>query len=324
MKRVVVHIGVAKAASTTLQAALSDSRGALDDAGAAYLAFGGGGVKDQRVFWDALAGDRSAKAVRRALRPLTADTLILSGESLFRQSPSALRALLMGTPFAGAELAAVAIVREPVGWLNSRYAYGATGFRPQGSFARFARAEAGRERLMDVFAGWRAGARFTALPLHDIRDPRSVIARAFDTMGLPVPAPEADARKPAPDPRTVEVGRRVALRREPGARPGPARRRLLEAAAALGWTGRFVGPTPPIARHIIERTAADRDAFARAVWGIPWDAVSPNPDPDSYVANEWHGGSVADERAIARVAGEIGAMLPARRGLVAFAARLAG
>lgn len=324
MKRVVVHVGVAKAASTTLQAALAQARPELSGAGAEYLAFGGGGVKDQKVLRDALADDRSAKAVRRALRPLTADTLILSGESLFRQPPAALRALLIGTPFADAELSAMAIVREPVGWLNSRYAYGATGFRRFGSFARFAREEAGRERLMDLFAAWRSGAHFTALPLHDRRDPRSVIARAFATMGLPIPPPETDVRKPAPDPRTVEAGRRVGRRRDPGARPGPARRRLLEAAATLGWTGRFVGPTPVVARLIIERTAADRDAFARGVWGTPWNEVSPNPDPDSYVANEWRGGSAADEQAIVRVAAEVGAMLPPRRGLAALAARLAG
>jgi len=319
VRQVIVHIGLEKAASTSLQASLVAAREKLAAAGVAFPAMGGGGAKDQADLRRAIEGDRdAAAAARRVLADAAhgpADRLLLAGETLYRAGPAPLLALLGETGWEDARVRAVAVVRDPAGWLNSRYAFAAIHFRERGGFAAHAKRalRRGEAAWSRVFAPWLAADRvlLTAVPLRARAQGGSAVARALCAMGLcEVGVTEAPARNTGVDPRTVEAGRRLAVKGL--ARAGrPARRRanraLRAAAEREGFGGRFVGLDPALAERIAASCAAENDAFARKVWGAPWREVYDVPDPARFVPNEWArvGGPPADEEAIARVVAHV-------------------
>jgi hypothetical protein len=304
--RVIVHVGLAKAGSTALQAALAGARGgALAASGAAYPAIGGGGVKDQRPLPAAIAARPDPEARRAVLAALGtaresgARTVVLSGETLHEEDPARLRALLEESAFAGARLEAVAVVRDAATWLNSRYAFRAVLFRERGGFAPAAgaairRGEADPLARLGRWMGAPVDA-LAAVPLRARDDPRGIAVRAAEAMGLDLAAAGSGdgPRNAAPDPRTVEAAIRLCARGLAGADRRTARiarARLEKAAAANGWRERFCGLDSALAAGIAARTDAAFDAFARRVWGRPWDAVYDVPDPASFASNEWRRG----------------------------------
>lgn len=327
-KRVVVHVGLPKAASTSLQAALAQARPELAAAGIAYPPLGGAGVKDQRALRAALAGGapralrrQVAEGLRRGAQG--AETLVLSGETISATDPVRLRALLDAAGFAGAPLVAVAVLRDAAGWLNSQYAFEAAQFRHVETFAPYVRARLG-DGTVDPCRTFRAWmhppvAHFVAVPLRACGDGRPILPRLLAAMALPATLADclASVRNVAPDPRTVAAGRRLAARlsaHQRGRRHPRARALLRAAAEREGWTGRFCGLDPELATHVARRTAADHDRFARKVWNAPWDRVYDMPDPAAFARNERE--APVDETeaaALARVVESVAPALAAER-----------
>ncbi|MEM8664162.1 MAG: hypothetical protein AAGF49_08590 [Pseudomonadota bacterium] len=335
MRRVVVHIGLEKAASTSLQAQLVAARDELAAGGTVFPQLGGGGAKDQRDLRFAFGIDPPARM--RVVQTLSsagrdADTLVLSGETLYNVAPAHLTALLAEAGWGDAAVSAVAIVREPAGWLDSRYAFDALQFLHRRSFrAYLARALRGRRTsFMRAFTPWidAADVHFTAVPLSPA-DGASVIVRTLQAMGLPERyANPSKSLNEAVDPRTVEAARR--LSRYGIAAHGfsvirPTRKVMLAAAAREGFSGRFQGLDAALVARIEAATAADLDTFAKAVWGGPWhDHYAARPQttlaPNEWLRhnNEWlrHKGSDADRAAIARVVDEVRRVRNLRGGLL--------
>ncbi|GAB5374874.1 MAG: hypothetical protein AcusKO_13360 [Acuticoccus sp.] len=310
-----MHIALEKAASTTLQASLAAAADDLLAAGIAFPRIGERRGKVQRALNDALHGDAAARDLMRdTLAALAArrdvDTLVLSGETLSTFGPGTLRAFLDEAGWRDAPLTAVAIVREPAGWLNSYYAFAASLFRETRPFAAFVQRALRRGTVTwdSVFAPWIEAdeAAFVAVPLAARDDPRSVVTRTLDAMGLAdAPVAVAAARNEAVDPRTVEAARRLAAYRlpQPRGERQRLRRRLFETAEAAGFTGRFQGLDPRLAATIDAACRTGNDRFAQRVWGAPWAAVNAAPERAGLVPNEWRGGArnSADEAAIAHV-----------------------
>lgn len=314
-RRVVVHIGLEKAASTTLQASLVAASAEMARRGIAYPRIGGGSAKVQRAVHEAVApgGDEAARAAaREALRAAASQdchTLVLSGETLHSHGPDALRRFLAGAGWADAQVTALALVREPAGWLNSRYAFRTSMFRHSERFARFVRASL-RRGAVDwerVFAAWLEAPdiSFAAVPLAARGDPRPVVVRALAAAGLgDVPLAGSVQRNEAVDPRTVEAARRLRRYRLPQ-RHGQrlkVRNVLFGQAVSEGWSGRFQGLDEALAAHIDAATRAGNDRFAQRVWGAPWEAVYDMPQRRGLVPNEWPRGAMQhEEAALARV-----------------------
>ncbi|WP_108659750.1 hypothetical protein [Acuticoccus kandeliae] len=320
-RRVLAHIGLPKSASTSLQAALAGGREALHAVGFAYPELGGRGTKDQRPLPGALAGnaaDRAAVAAGIAGHAESAG-LILSGETLSSSDPRALVAVLAEGPFAGAPVEALAVVRDPASWLNSMYAFRAIQFLEADHFPRFLdrQLKAGRADFETVFAAWSRApaADFRPLPLRARGDTRSVIVRVMEAWGLAVTLPEDETRNPAPDPRTVEVARRLAgrglARRDQAARRR-ARGLLMSEAKARGWARRFSGLDPQNAAEIARRTAGN-DAFARRHWRAGWDEIYDMPDPATLRPATADGLPAADQGAITEVVDSLAAALALER-----------
>lgn len=316
MRQVVVHIGLEKAASTSLQASLVGARDRLAAEGIVFPQLGGGGVKDQRDLRFALAGDRQTAArVAQTLEKSAregARQLVLSGETLYHHSPDALLSLLHAGGWGDARVRAVAIVREPAGWLNSRYAFEVLSFRHRVSFPRFVtdRLPAEGTIWMRPMQAWLAcgGMSVHAVPLRSREDAASPIARAVEALGIdPALVPEGEALNEGHDQRTVEAARRLALYRIPAAGipfMRQVRQRMMKAARAEGLAGgRFHGLDAELAQTIDRVLEPELQAFAHAVWQADWHEVyAPSPAALPPV-NEWGRAPAGrgDEAAIRRV-----------------------
>ena len=313
-RRVYVHVGLEKAASTSLQSALDGARHLLRDAGIEVPVLGGRGVKNQRPLRHALAGDEAAwRATVEALQAASlggAHTLILSGESLYRNPPQRLLALLEAAGWGKAKLTTFAIVRDPASWLNSDFAFASVHFRARGSFQRHVRRalRGGRMDWHAAFGPWIDESSFVAIALRARDDDRSPVDRALELMGLAGHVLPSDgqtagqiaapvngqivgwARNQAVDPRTVEAAHRLSrygLYGSPRREAMTANQALLQNARRVGWTERFQGLTPALAREIDARCAASLDRFAGIVWDAPFAEVYALPPSDGLQSNEW-------------------------------------
>lgn len=297
-----LHVGLPKAASTSLQNALLLAREALAGRGIAYPSTDPGQrFKRQRALTDALRGDGAArKTVIAGLGDAAQaghHTLILSGEMIHLAEPAAAAAILQEGGWGDAALSTFAIVRDPATWINSQYAFSAVHFMQREEFHPFASRLALRDRCNwhRLLGLWIAQTDFAALPLSAVGDSRSVVDRAFEHMGLGAP-PEANSENERVDPRTIEAALRIAERRfQDGrlGRMGPITNALKSQAKRRGWTQKFCGLDAALAREIADHTAPAREAFAQAVWGRPWQDVYADPAPDRFVSNEWRASAEA-------------------------------
>ncbi|WMS41148.1 hypothetical protein RDV64_13765 [Acuticoccus sp. MNP-M23] len=300
-RRVILHIGLEKAASTSLQGALVDHRAALAANGVAFPAIGGGGAKDQRDLRLGLEGhaEPRERAVARLKSAAASDahTLLLAGETFYRIGVAPVLEVLADGGWGGVPVAAFAVIRDAPGWLNSRYAFGAIQFRYRDGFASYAR-KAVRRGDVDwhrQFAPWMEapGVAFHAVPLADRRDQRSVVVRTLEAMALSF-VPEGPRRNEAVDPRTAEAARRLAafgLARGGDAAVRPARRVLLESAAREKFDGRFQGLDAALTETIETGVRDSQNRFARAAWGADWAEIYAGAPAGPKTSNEWRRGS---------------------------------
>lgn len=302
MRRAIIHIGMPRTGSTSLQEVLASLRPKLEAAGLLYPELAPPGSPPQanvnhQPLGEALDGRRPrterAAALRRldrALAATAADTVILSYEDFSVQRaafrvPETLRAAFARRGFA---LEVLMMVKPPFAFLNSAYAHRAQLVREGGSFRDYLRLHWRSARLdyRALVAPWAEAAdgRVTAVPLADRRSDAPLVARAVEALGLQDrlgPLLGQDVRGYATNcssgPVAVEASRRLrrlGLHRHTAGHPREIGHVIDRAAWARGLDPvPFCGDAPDYRARVEERTFESRERFARLAWGQPWDAV---------------------------------------------------
>ena len=192
----------------------------------------------------------------------------------------------------GRSLTLFAVVREPIGWLNSTYQQNVRDFAVTESFDEF-RDRLHRERATDYDAMFHLAAEDPRIELvvmshEEIKTeaPLSYLARAValdrslgDAMSI------VEGREnPSVGPITVEVARLVGSAvqaRIPGfssAHPlyRPLRRTFRERAESAGWNAEpYWGWSEESRQATLETMGPSLDAFAQRVWKTSWTSSSP-------------------------------------------------
>lgn len=302
MRRAIIHIGMPRTGSTSLQEVLAALRPQLREAGLLYPELAPPGSPPQadvnhQPLGEALDGRRprperaaSLDRLDRALAATEADTVILSYEDFSVQRtafgvPETLRAAFARRGFA---LEVLMMVKPPFAFLNSAYAHRAQLVREAGSFRDYLRRHARSARLdyRALVAPWAEAAdgRVTAVPLADLRSDAPLVARAVEALGLherlgallgePV---RHYATNRSSGPVAVEVSRRLrrlGLHRDITGHPREIGHVIDRAAWARGLDAHpFRGDAPDERARVEERTFESRERFAQLAWGRPWDAV---------------------------------------------------
>ena len=260
VERVVVHVGMHKCASTSLQAALRVQLDGRPERDVAYPSLGGKGKKRQSPLARALSYGAKREDARAQVLPglqsetvRAASTLVLSGEGLYATRPKELQQLLAQAQLGTPQLRPMAIVRDPAEWLNSLYVFEILQGFTNLTFGAFVE-DALRRGMCDYRKNLRRWMKLSGAKLvlfADKRDAAPLLARAITAMNLG-PAPAVANEKTAADPRTVALAHRLFLtgiaerEREGFAR---VRRAISELAAERCWNGRFQGLDPAPARQ---------------------------------------------------------------------------
>ncbi len=295
--RLVLHVGLPKTGSTHLQAQLFGHREALARAGVEVPATGTKGHRRPPYnLVRELLGDPGFDPslgtwdeLTRELRGTEAPVALVSCENLAHvlRSPEALERLVGHAKEAGRSLTILAVVREPIGWLNSTYQQNVRDFAVTESFDGFRRRLVA-EGALDPGAQFEAvsahpAIELVAVPYGQVRAqaPLAMLASALglDAGGLAGLEEVAGRENVSVGPLTVEVARLVgrALRAEDPAfsdrhpRYKPLRRTFRELADEAGWnTEAFWGWTDAALEETWGALQPALDAFASRVWGGPW------------------------------------------------------
>ncbi len=307
MRRAIVHIGMPRTGSTSLQHVLATLQPALAGEGVLYPE-----VKPRSFPWpspnhqpfgETLDGRRPAheKAeclamLSEALSTTEADTVILSYEDFAQQQrrfrvPEILRDVLGRHGFA---MDVAVVVKAPSEHLNSLYTHRAQLVAERRSFRAFGRQywRSGRFDYHALIEPWLAASegRVAAVPLRDRRSGDPLIQRVIRAMGLEARIGSLvgatnrnviDNRSPGPI--VVEASRRLrGLRahRQVGVHPREIGHFMDSRAWSRGWDETsFRGDAPEIDAGVDARFAAANDRFAQRLWGAPWSAVAADAPP---------------------------------------------
>lgn len=316
IRRAIVHIGMPRTASTSLQAILTDLRPQLSGLGILYpriLPHGFlGPCLNHQPFGETLDGRRPRRekaecleGLARELAGTDADTVILSYEDFALQQvrfkvPEILRTILERHGFA----MEVAIVVKPQSeHLNSLYAHRAQLVREHRTFGQFACAvwRSGQFDYEALAAPWisQTNGRITAVPLRDHRSDVPLVERFFSALGLQdrvgplIGASERTlVENRSPGPIAVETSRRLRrlrVREQTRTPPRDIGRFIDRSAWSKGWDETtFRGNDPEGFRRIDTHFAAANERFARTAWGQPWTAVVKEavPRPPNELAGQ--------------------------------------
>jgi hypothetical protein len=333
MRRGIVHIGLPRTGTSSLQRVLHRRHQALAGAGILYpdlaAALAGAEAGNHKVLGEVLDGRRSVAdkaavlgALDRALAASEADIAILSYEGLVRigAGHAPWRALAAALARHGFAMEVLLTVKAQSEYLNSLYTLHVRRLDEGRRFGAFV-ATALRRRPLDyaaMAAPWhRAATRLWAVPVADRRSSAPLVERILAEIGLAervrpllTAADFATAANRSPGPVAVEVARRLCLRRarahlgtasaEQAARQGAA------LALARGFdTAPFNGVDLALAARLSSRFAPANDRFADLAWGCAWtDRTADRPAGPS---NEI-GGQATDaevEAAIAAIVEEV-------------------
>lgn len=294
MRRLIVHIGTPKAASTSLQEGLVEARSALAAAGIDYPALGRDGGSHRALALELESGRPGPLAARLSahLRATAAEVVVLSAEQFEGAEPGAgvAAAIAAIAGEAGFRPLAVAVVRPQVDYLNAVYAQHVVRLFTDEPFGRFLERMIGHRRFDygRQFEPWssREDMDFAVIPLTLSELGGGIVAAFLRAAGLdgrvagPLPAPVANT---TPGPAAIEAFRRLA------ARSGRARlddryaeaRRDLEAAMRVAEPAapRFFAPDQDQSARIFKHFTATNEAFARRWWGRDFEAVFGRPEP---------------------------------------------
>ncbi|WP_375458839.1 hypothetical protein [uncultured Enterovirga sp.] len=301
MRRAIVHIGLPRTGSTTLQELLADLRPKLAESGVCYPVIAPEGSEWSHVnhqpFGETLDGRRPRRertecldVLSRRLAETRADTVLLSYEDFSLQQrrfrvPDLLRSELARHGF---RMEVLVVVKPQSEHLNSYYTHRAQLIREKRRFGEFARAVWTSQRFdYDyLIEPWveASGGRVVAIPMRDRRSDAPLLDRIFDGIGLGdqignlIGASErATVKNRSSGPLAVEASRRLRrmrVREQARVPPREIGRFLDRFAEARGWDPEtFRGDDPVMMRRIDERHAESNDRFGQTVWGRPWQDV---------------------------------------------------
>lgn len=307
VRRLIVHIGTPKAASTSLQAWLAGERMRLAAVGIDYpaLAQADSGHRRLALGLEGALGpavrQREIERLGHVLAGTPADVVILSAEQFEgAPEPADVPGLIAAIAARhGFRPLALAVVRPRPGYLNAVYAQHVRRLFTAERFGPFSVRMEGHPRFdyPRRFKPWsdRKDMDFAAIPLTASELSGGIGPRLLAAAGLAAPpdAGPAPRLNVTPGPATIEAFRRLAAqsgRRRLGRRDGPARAALETAAEATGWNrSRFSGLAPDLAARIEARYADADEAFARRFWGRSFAEVFAGERAASAGSNEWNG-----------------------------------
>lgn len=302
MRRGIVHIGMPRTGSTSLQVILTHLRPHLLEHGVLYPE-----IKPRSFPWDSpnhqpfgetLDGRRPAHekaeclaALSQTLARTQADTVILSYEDFAHQHrrfgvPELLRSALAQHGFS---MEVAVVVKAPSEHLNSLYSHRAQMIRETRSFGEFARQvwRSGRFDYDALTQPWIAAAdgRISAIPLRDRRSDAPLIGRFIGALGLRERIGGLVGRDErglvenrSPGPIAVEASRRLRrmrVHRQAKVHLREIGRFIDERAWARGWDATpFRGNDPAMLMRIDAHFGTANDRFAQRVWGDEWGAVA--------------------------------------------------
>ena len=333
MRRAIVHVGMPRTASTTIQHVLAHHRGALERAGILYpdltpaSAAGEPHINHQH-FGEALDGRRPRRERRALLESLdaqlaatAAETVLLSYEDWIQERRARGIALVLRDALArrGFRMEAIVVAKPQDEHLNSIYSHRAQLMREKRLFAGFCAEFEGSRRFAyaELIEPWvmACAGRVTGVPLRDRRSEAPLLHRFLGELGLldivaPMLAAQDQVRveNRSPGPVAVEVSRRLRLLRVPSRlsiRPRAAMRDIERAAFDRGLDAvPFKGVGPALRDRLRERYAGTNDRFARSLWAASWDDVVAPERP--HPVNEIGGGPVdaATEAVVATLMAE--------------------
>jgi hypothetical protein len=302
MRRGIIHIGMPRTGSTSLQAVLTNLRPRLGAVGLLYpeLAPPGspeGADVNHQPLGEALdgrrpPGERAASLARLSeiLGSTRADTVILSYEDFAVQKaglgiPQIVHDLFHARGF---RMEVAIVVKPQFEQLNSAYAHRAQLVRETRTFRGFAGQNwrSGRFDYAALIEPWRRAAdgRVTAIPLRDARSEAPLLGRIVRDLGLedrlgPLMSAETQrlVTNRSPGPIAVEAARRLRRLRVHTQFRGHSRHIghvLDDAAWSRGLDPEpFRGDAPDLRNRIEAHAALPNERFARALWGAPWSAV---------------------------------------------------
>ncbi|TXM66654.1 hypothetical protein [Methylobacterium sp. WL120] len=322
MRRAIIHIGMPRTGSTSLQLVLATLRPRLAEAGLLYPDLAPEGARsgadvNHQGLGEALDGRRPRAERRtmlarldRALADTDADTVILSYEDFSVQRPSFGVPRTLSEVFArrGFAMEVVMAVKPPFEFLNSAYAHRAQLVKEPRTFREYARAHrrSGRLDYRALIAPWAQATdgAVTAVPLRDARSDATLVERFVAALGLAGRlGPMMDAAvlgtvtNRSSGPLAVEASRRLRslrVHRQVDGHPRRIGHVLDQAAWSRGLDPEpFRGDAPELAEELADRFAATCARFAELAWGLPWDrvvAAAPARAP-----NEWAGRPIPAE-----------------------------
>lgn len=322
MRRAIVHIGMPRTASTTIQHILARLRPKLLQAGILYPELTPGSAAHEphishQHFGEALDGRRPRREAQELLQRLSgelertrADVVLLSYEDFIQQkkAPGISRVLRSAVERHGFRMEAVVVAKPQSELLNSIYSHRMQLMREKRVFAEFAGLleRSGRFAYRELIEPWLAACdgRVRAVPLRDRRSTAPVVDRFLAELGLGdrvAPFLGADdlarVENRSPSPVAVEVSRRLRSMRVHArvqVRPREVMRFVERAARERGFDGvPFKGVGPEFRARMDALFADTNSRLAAAVWGQPWSAVVAS-EPEHPV-NEIAGRPIAPE-----------------------------
>ena len=307
MRRAIVHIGMPRTGSSTIQHILAHKRMELARAGILYPDLTPASAAHEphlnhQPFGEALDGRRPRRELKELLRKLSgelertdADVVLLSYEGFSQQRRAARIASLLRALFDrhGFAMEVAVAVKPQSEYLNSMYSLRLQLMRERKAFGEFARRfqHSGRlayDALLDPWSRACDG-RVRAVPLLDLRSAAPLVERFGTELGLwdrvaPLLAPSDHVRveNRSLGPVAAEVSRRLRLIRAHArisVRPREVTRYVEAAARQRGVdTVAFRGVGPDLRAGLERRYADTNERFAGAIWKRPWaEMVAPEP-----------------------------------------------
>lgn len=299
MRRCVIHIGVPKTGSSTIQRALLRHAHLLRRAGILYQTTDGPERKvfaHHRIAAGLRSGDKPERLPGLKLSDLEgllgetrSDTVVLSSEGfshprIGRERLREMVGMIRGRGFAPT---AVVYVRAQPSLANSSYTQAVKTFAFPSSFAEFL-----DKRMSDVawtygerLAAWieEPGVELVAVPFTAENTGTQIAEKMLAFAGVPADQLAAVGMKPGgtanKGPGRVAIAAfRLLMRTFPdfgeATRHSAARKAAAKDAKARGWyVGRFMGLDEVTARRVEAAYEADNEAFAQRLWARPWREV---------------------------------------------------
>ncbi len=313
MKRLVVHVGPPKTATTYIQHALFANTDALARHGV-YLPRTGRNelsptsVCHHHLAWELMDSPRFREdiggwdALAAEISDVDAETVLLSSEVLSRGTlftrgiGDALQERLLASSRA---VTVVYAVRDQLSSMNSAYGQRVKELGPVLDFADHAAAalEAGDADLMRQTARWydSTSIDFVAIPFPTLVESDPLLA-LLNAAHIDIPAGDLTTTG---EPSNITLGPvavaafRLLRHYLEGLNPAMTyddkavrelHRIAARAAKAAGWCEEpFWGWTPDLAADAVERLAESNERFAQAVWGTSWPLEMPDR-PQAIVA----------------------------------------